>query len=29
VADGGASFYFRGDHRATFPALRLAILEQS
>jgi hypothetical protein len=29
VADGGASFYFRGDHRATFPALRRAILEQS
>ncbi|HTT63046.1 MAG TPA: hypothetical protein VMG35_14430 [Bryobacteraceae bacterium] len=28
VADGGASFYFRGDHRATFPALRRAILEQ-
>jgi len=27
VADGGASFYFRGDHRATFPALRRAILE--
>jgi len=28
VADGGASFYFRGDHRATFPALRRALLEQ-
>jgi hypothetical protein len=28
VADGGASFYFRGDHRATFPALRRAILAQ-
>jgi len=28
VADGGASYYFRGDHRATFPALRRAILEQ-
>jgi hypothetical protein len=27
VADGGRSFYFRGDHRATFPALRRAILE--
>ena len=27
VADGGESFYFRGDHRATFPALRRAILE--
>jgi hypothetical protein len=27
VADGGASFYFRGDHRATIPALRRAILE--
>ena len=26
VADGGASFYFCGDHRATFPALRRAIL---
>jgi hypothetical protein len=25
VADGGASFYFRGDHRATFPALRRAV----
>jgi hypothetical protein len=29
VADGGASFYFCGDHRATFPALRRAILQQS
>ena len=28
VADGGASFYFCGDHRATFPALRRAILER-
>jgi hypothetical protein len=28
VADGGASFYFRGDHRATFPALRRAILDR-
>lgn len=27
VNDGGESFYFRGDHRATFPALRLAYLE--
>jgi hypothetical protein len=27
VADGGESFYFCGDHRATFPALRKAILE--
>jgi hypothetical protein len=27
VADGGASFYFCGDHRATLPALRRAILE--
>ncbi|MBZ5595802.1 MAG: hypothetical protein LAP39_26480 [Acidobacteriia bacterium] len=26
VADGGASFYFCGDHRATLPALRRAIL---
>ena len=24
VADGGESFYFRGDHRATLPALRRA-----
>jgi len=29
VADGGESFYFRGDHRATLPALRRAILEPS
>lgn len=28
VADGGESFYFRGDHRATFPALRRAILDR-
>jgi hypothetical protein len=27
VADGGVSFYFCGDHRATFPALRRAILK--
>jgi hypothetical protein len=27
VADGGESFYFCGDHRATFPALREALLE--
>ena len=27
VADGGESFYFSGDHRATLPALRRAILE--
>jgi hypothetical protein len=26
VADGGESFYFCGDHRAAFPALRRAIL---
>jgi len=26
VADGGASMYFCGDHRATFPALRRALL---
>jgi hypothetical protein len=26
VADGGESYYFCGDHRATFPALRRAIL---
>jgi hypothetical protein len=26
VADGGESFYFCGDHRATFPALRKAVL---
>ena len=29
VADGGESFYFCGDHRATFPALRRAILEHA
>lgn len=29
VADGGQSFYFCGDHRATFPALRRAILERA
>lgn len=27
VADGGESFYFCGDHRATFPALRRALLD--
>ena len=27
VADGGESFYFQGDHRATFPALRRAFVE--
>jgi hypothetical protein len=27
VADGGRSYYFCGDHRATFPALRKAVLE--
>ncbi|HUU13399.1 MAG TPA: hypothetical protein VM182_06785 [Terriglobia bacterium] len=27
VADGGTSFYFCGDHRATVPALRRALLE--
>jgi hypothetical protein len=27
VADGGESFYVRGDHRATVPALRLAALK--
>jgi len=27
VAEGGASFYFCGDHRATLPALRRAILQ--
>jgi hypothetical protein len=26
VADGGESFYFQGDHRATLPALRRAVL---
>ncbi len=29
VADGGESFYFQGDHRATLPALRRAILERA
>jgi hypothetical protein len=29
VADGGESFYFCGNHRATFPALRRAILESA
>ncbi len=29
VADGGSSFYFCGSHRATFPALRRAILAQN
>lgn len=29
VADGGRSFYFCGDHRATFPALRRAILDSA
>jgi hypothetical protein len=28
VADGGESFYFCGDHRATLPALRRALLKQ-
>ncbi len=27
VADGGESFYLRGDHRATLPALRRALLD--
>lgn len=27
VADGGESFYIRGEHRATLPALRRALLE--
>jgi phosphoglycolate phosphatase-like HAD superfamily hydrolase len=27
VADGGESFYFAGDHRATLPALRRALVE--
>lgn len=26
VAEGGTSYYFQGDHRATFPALRASIL---
>lgn len=29
VADGGQSFYFCGEHRATLPALRRAVLELS
>lgn len=29
VTDGGESFYFCGDHRATLPALRRAVLEAS
>ena len=29
VADGGESFYFCGDHRATFPALRRKLIEQA
>ena len=29
VADGGESFYIRGEHRATFPALRRVLLEQA
>ena len=28
VADGGKSFYIRGDHRATIPALRRALAEE-
>ena len=28
VADGGESFYIRGDHRAALPALRRAILKE-
>lgn len=28
VQDGGQSFYFRGEHRATFPALYRRVLEQ-
>jgi hypothetical protein len=27
VADGGESFYFQGEHRATLPALRRTLLE--
>jgi len=27
VKDGGESFYFRGDHRATIPALRRALID--
>jgi hypothetical protein len=29
VAEGGESFYFCGPHRATFPALRRAILAEA
>ncbi len=29
VADGGESFYFRGHHRAIFPALRQAYLKEA
>jgi len=29
VADGGESFYFRGDHRATMPALHRAVLKEA
>ena len=29
VAEGGESFYFCGHHRATFPALRKAILVET
>ena len=29
VADGGESFYFCGDHRATFPALWRALRERA
>ncbi|MDP8979662.1 MAG: hypothetical protein M3O35_03610 [Acidobacteriota bacterium] len=29
VADGGESYYFQGDHRATLPALRRAIVESA
>jgi hypothetical protein len=29
VADGGTSYYFRGDHRATIPALYRALLERA
>jgi hypothetical protein len=28
VADGGESFYFRGEHRATLPALRRALFDE-
>lgn len=28
VADGGESFYFRGDHRATVPALHRAVVQR-